>query len=108
MPARVGSGEQRRVSGSRARVCIIVIAVGKVRASIQEHAKSAVVKLIAIALKVVRAQLIDHDYDNEFRVSVVSGCKRGRGQQREHECDATNSGEFHSELVYMWAMEAEN
>ena len=66
MAVAVCAGEQSGVSGSRARVGVVVIAVGEVCAVIEQETKSAVAKLIAIALQIVAAKLVNHDHDDSL------------------------------------------
>ena len=71
----VGAGKQRGVSRSRARVGVVVIAIRKVGAVIEEEAEAGVAELIAVALQVVAAKLVDHDHHDQLGMAVV-----GRGE----------------------------
>ena len=85
MAVGVGTGKQRRMPGSSARVRIIVIAVGEVGAVVEELAESALAELVAIALQIVSAKLVDDNYHNQLGMGIV-----GRGEtcwkpgQQEH------------------------
>ena len=68
----VGAGEERGVSGSGADVGVVVVAVGKVGAVVEEQAESAFAKLVAVALQIVAAKLVDDDNDYELGPCVVS------------------------------------
>ena len=69
----VGAGKQRGVSGGGAGVGVVVVAVRKVGAMIEEQAESAVAELVAIALEIIAAKLVDHDDHNQLGMSVVGG-----------------------------------
>ena len=74
----VGAGEERGVSGSGAGVGVVVIAVGEVGAVVEEEAEAGVAELVAIALQVVAAELVDHDHHDQLGMAVV-----GRGGSAE-------------------------
>ena len=80
MPARITSREKRGVSRSRARIRVIVVAVGEVSAVIEKQPKSALAELLAISFQIIAAKLIDHDHHNQFGMCVVSGRERAWGE----------------------------
>jgi hypothetical protein len=55
---------------------VVVVAVGEVGSVVEEETESAVSELVAIALEIVAAKLVDDDYDDQLGVAVVSGGKR--------------------------------
>ena len=73
----VGAGEQRGVSGSGARVGVIVIAVGKVGAVVEKEAEAGVAELVAVALEIIAAELVDDDHHDQLGMPVVSGGEAG-------------------------------
>jgi hypothetical protein len=80
--AGVASREKGGVSGSGAGVGVVVIAVGEISAAIEKHAEASVAELVAIALQVIAAELVDHDDDNELGAGVVSaGANAAQTQQ---------------------------
>ncbi len=66
--------------GRSARVGVIVVTVGEVSAMFEQQAKTAFAPLVAIALQVVAAKLIDHDNDDHLRPCVI-----GRSEARNRE-----------------------
>jgi len=68
----VGAGEERGVSRSGARVGVVVIAVREVGAVVEQEAETGVAELIAIALQIVAAELVNHDHNDQLRMPVVS------------------------------------
>src|ERR1700730_16769143 len=105
--AGVASGEEGGVSGSGAGVGVVVVTVGEIGAAIEKHAEASLPKLVTIAFKIVAAELINHDYDNEPGASVVGGGECGRDRRKQQECRAKQqwrraegAGESHRELVY--------
>ena len=83
MAAGIGSREKSSVSGSGAGVGIVVIAVGKICAVIQKKAEAGIAELVAIALQIVTAELVDHDHDHEFGMAVIGRGSRGDGSEEE-------------------------
>ncbi len=71
MTIAVGTGEQRGVAGSGARIGVVVKAIGEVSAMIEQESKSGVAELVAVALEIVAAELVDDDDDDELGVTVV-------------------------------------
>src|SRR5260370_277189 len=105
--AGVASGEEGGMSGSGAAVGVVVVTVGEISAAIEKHAEASLTKLVTIAFKIVAAELVNHDYDNELGASVVGGCECGRDRAKQQECRAKQqwrraegAGESHRELVY--------
>src|ERR1700674_3523506 len=95
------------MSGSGSAVGVVVVTVGEIGAAIEKHAEASLTKLVTIAFKIVAAELINHDYDNELGASVVGGCECGRDRAKQQECRAQQqwrraegAGESHRELVY--------
>ena len=56
---------------SRARIRVVVIAVGKICAVLEEKAKARVSKLIVIAVEIVSAKLVDGDDYDKFGTPVI-------------------------------------
>ena len=80
----VSAGEQRGVSGSGAGVGIVVVAVGEVGAVVEEKAESAFAELVAVALQIVAAKLVDDDHHDQLGMGVVGGGESGRdGSENE-------------------------
>jgi len=103
VPAGVAAGEKGGVSGSRAGVGVVVIAVAKIGAVIEKHAEPSVAELISIAFEVIAAELIDHDDDNKLGARIVSGRECGRDRAKQHQrCQphVQGTGKSHRELVY--------
>ena len=75
----VRAGEERGMAGSGAGVGIIVIAVGEVGAMVEQQAESAIAELVAIALQIIAAKLVDDNYDHQLGMGVVSGSKAAGG-----------------------------
>ena len=75
MAIAVRTGEEGGVAWRGPGIGVVVIAVGKVRAVIEEDAESGIAELIMIAIQIVAAELINHDDDNQLGMSVVGGCK---------------------------------
>src|SRR5260370_39421105 len=105
--AGVASGEEGGMSGSGAAVGVVVVTVGEIGTAIEKHAEASLPKLVTIAFKIVAAELINHDYDNELGASVVGGCECGRDRAKQHECRAKQqwpraegTGQSHREVVY--------
>jgi hypothetical protein len=73
------------VTGSGASVRIVVIAVRKISAVIEEKTKSGVAELIAIAFEIVSAELIDHDHDYQLGMAVVGRRSSADGQERNRQ-----------------------
>src|ERR1700674_3592307 len=95
------------MSGSGSAVGVVVVTVGEIGAAIEKHAEASLTKLVTIAFKIVAAELINHDYDNELGASVVGGCECGRDRAKQQECRAKQQWrraegavESHCELVY--------
>ena len=86
-PVSVGirAGADGRMPGSRLRVRITEVAIGEVRAVIEEEFESAAFEVGAVALKVIGAELVEHQDDDQLRMRVVrsSVCARGRGKKQE-------------------------
>ena len=59
------------MSGCGAGVCVIVVAVRKVSAVIEEKTKATFAQLIVVAIQVIAAKLVDHNDYDKFRVSIV-------------------------------------
>jgi LmbE family N-acetylglucosaminyl deacetylase len=81
----VGAGEQRGVARSGARVGVVVVTVGEVGAVIEEKTESAFAELIAVALQIVAAKLVDHDHHDQLGMGVVGGGKTGREGSRDED-----------------------
>ena len=79
MAITVSAGEEGGVAWRSPRIGVVVIAVGKVRAMIEEDAKSGVAELVMIAIQIVAAELVNHDDDHELGMSVVGRSQHGRG-----------------------------
>ena len=54
---------------------VVVVAVGEIRAVVEEEFEPALAKLVAIALQVVGPELVNHYYNNQFGASVIGGSK---------------------------------
>ena len=80
MAIAVGTGQQSGVSRGRASVGVIVVAIGEVCAAIQKKPEASFGKLVAVALQVIAAELIDDNDDDELGVSVVRRCEAVRGK----------------------------
>ena len=97
VPARVRSGEQGRMAGGGAGVRVVVVAVGEVRAVVEQQAEAALAELVAVALEIISAKLIDHDDDYQFGMTVISGSECGTGQTgaKQHREQGCTPGESH-------------
>src|SRR5579871_125353 len=91
VPVAVGAGEERGMTGSRARIGVVVIAVGKVGAVIDQEAKASVAELVVIALEIISAKLIDDDDYDKLGVPRI-----GRGETVSRNCDEKNNREYES------------
>ena len=66
---------------------------------VDEKTEAAIAELIAIALQIIAAKLIDHDDDNQLRMGVVGRAEGARdsaydhARQREHQ--TKKPGKFH-------------
>src|SRR6185295_7947096 len=98
----VGAGQQAGVAGPSDRVGVIVIAIGKVGAVVEEEFEPAFAKLITITLQVVAAELVDDDDDDELGTSIVSGSKTEGGQEQKQQQaqNGAGTGKYHRGLVY--------
>src|SRR5215813_1609188 len=67
----VCSGEKRGMSGRSPRIGIVVITIREVGAAIKKKPEPALAKLVAIALQVVSAKLVDDNHDHELGMTVV-------------------------------------
>jgi hypothetical protein len=47
---------------------------------IEEEAETSVAELLAVALQIVAAELVNHNNHDQFGMGVVGGGKTGRGQ----------------------------
>ena len=83
------------MSRRRAGVGVVKIAIGEVRAVVEEEAEAAITELIAIALQIVAAKLIDHDHDNQLGMAIVrgSGSSRNRGCRDDSDKNTAMRGE---------------
>jgi len=77
------------VAGSSARVGVVVVAIREVGAVVKQETKASVAKLVAIALKIIAAELIDHNDDNELWMAIVGGRYR-RFRNCKESCDASH------------------
>jgi hypothetical protein len=70
---------------------------------IEQKPKSGVPELVVVALKIVAAELIDHDYDDELGMTVVSrgatakGRAEGGCQRNDNAQGSPSGGGFHRE-----------
>jgi hypothetical protein len=67
------------VAGGGLGVGVVVVAVGEIRAVLEEEIEAAIFEIGAVAVEVVAAELIDDEDDGEFGVVVVSAGGRGGG-----------------------------
>ncbi len=90
------------MAGRGAGVGVVVIAVGEVCAMVEQKSEAAFTPLIAIALQVVAAKLVDHDDDDQLRPGVVGGteaCAReGKTEQKSQNQGARRGS--HCGVVY--------
>ena len=76
----VGSGKQRGVSGSGAKVSIIVVTVSEVGAMIKKQAKAIFDELVTIALQVVAPELVNDNHHDQLRPRIIGGAEGHRTQ----------------------------
>src|SRR4029077_6521467 len=89
----VSPGEERGMSWSGAGVGVVVITVREVGTMVEEEAEAGVAELVAVALEVVGAELVDDDDYHQFRAGIVGG-----GVSRNGEADDTGEqGQVHDE-----------
>ena len=90
------------MSGRGAGVGVVVVAVGKVGAMVEQQAEPAFAPLVAIALQIVAAKLVDHDDDNKLGTCVISGTEARAGEaETEQKWPGSKSGErIHCGVVY--------
>src|SRR5437867_3879289 len=72
---RISAGRQSGVPGGGAGIGVLVIAVGKIGAAIQQKSKTTLAELIAKTFQVIRTKLVDHKYDDQLRVGIVGRAK---------------------------------
>ena len=75
MPVAICASEQGRVTRGSTRVRIVVIAVRKISTVIQQEPEPSFPELVVIAFDIIATELIDDDYDDELRMSIVGGSK---------------------------------
>src|SRR5438270_8158767 len=99
----VSAGKQSGVPGPGTSVCVIVIAIREVCAVIEKETESAFAELVAIAFKVVTAELVNHDDDDQFRTSVVSRGGTGQGNtEHDRQQSQQNRGAAAGRPVGRW------
>ena len=98
---RICPGQQSRVSGSRAGIGVVIVAVTEVGAVLQKQPKTAFAPLVAITLQVVATKLVDDDDDHQLGTRIVGGRKNqaGRSETEEQNNQRTERG-LHRDVVY--------
>ena len=84
MAVCIRSGSQRRVPRRGLGIGVVVVAIFKVGAVIEEKAKALALEVCAIAVQIVGAKLIDHQKDDQLRMGIV-GAGVGARRQRENQ-----------------------
>ena len=74
MAVAVRAGKKCGMPGGGTRISVVVVAIIEVRALVEEDTESAGAEQVAVTLKVITAELVDHDDHNQLGMSVV-----GRG-----------------------------
>ena len=93
----VSAGKQRGMAGGGDGVGIVVIAVGEIGAVVEQEAKSAFAKLVAIAFQIVAAELVDDNDDHQLRLRVVGRAKTGLWDEQRKQKNSSRDSErkFH-------------
>ena len=87
MTVGIGPGAQSGVAGSGLGVGVVVVAIFKIGAFVEEEAEAAPFEIGTIAVEVVSAKLIDHEDDDQMGPPVVGAgpSQWGPGDNEESE-----------------------
>ena len=66
--------------GRGARVGVIVVTIREIGAMVEQQPETAFPPLVAIALQIIAAKLVDDDNDHQLGTSVVGGTEAGAGK----------------------------
>ena len=84
MAVGVSSGADSGVTGRRHRVGVVVVAVGEVGSALEEEIETVGgFEVVAVAIEVVTAELVDHKDDDQLGLGAVGVGTKGLGCRSE-------------------------